>query len=221
MPQTAEDVVSAAFADAVGGSAATGGATAGDAIPMRSEDLTGALAQTGQQLDALRSSTVSQAEAVSGNTQAVAENTTAHAVSGVTQAMSTVSSLTSGLLGNVLGAMPLVSGIISLFSGDGQSTAPAPLVRYTSAPALAFQGTAAYQPLSYGQDGVPRPAGDPASSGEAGAPPAAQTANAPQVTIQVQAMDSRSFLDHSQDIARAVREAMLNMDRLNDVISEM
>jgi hypothetical protein len=34
-------------------------------------------------------------------------------------------------------------------------------------------------------------------------------------------MDSRSFLDHSDDIARAVRDAMLNMHALNDVVSEL
>jgi hypothetical protein len=34
-------------------------------------------------------------------------------------------------------------------------------------------------------------------------------------------MDSRSFMDHSQDIATAVREAVLNMHSLNDVISAL
>jgi hypothetical protein len=34
-------------------------------------------------------------------------------------------------------------------------------------------------------------------------------------------MDSQSFLDHSQEIARAVREAMLNTSSLNDVVSEL
>jgi hypothetical protein len=38
--------------------------------------------------------------------------------------------------------------------------------------------------------------------------------------VQVQAMDSRSFLDHSDEIARAVREAMLNAHALNDVVNE-
>lgn len=42
-----------------------------------------------------------------------------------------------------------------------------------------------------------------------------------QVTVQVQAMDSRSFLDRSEDIARAVREAMLHSHALNDVINEL
>lgn len=47
------------------------------------------------------------------------------------------------------------------------------------------------------------------------------TSLAPQITVQVQAMDSRSFLDHSEDIARAVREAMLNSHGINDVITEL
>jgi hypothetical protein len=34
-------------------------------------------------------------------------------------------------------------------------------------------------------------------------------------------MDSRSFLDHSHDIASAVREAMLNMHSLNDVVNDL
>jgi hypothetical protein len=34
-------------------------------------------------------------------------------------------------------------------------------------------------------------------------------------------MDSQSFLDHSQDIALAVRQAMLETTVLNDVIREV
>lgn len=40
------------------------------------------------------------------------------------------------------------------------------------------------------------------------------------VSIQVQAVDSRSFLDHSDEIARAVREALLNSHALSDVLLE-
>jgi hypothetical protein len=43
----------------------------------------------------------------------------------------------------------------------------------------------------------------------------------PQVTIQIQALDSRSILDRSDDIARAVREAMLHSHSVNDVIGEV
>jgi hypothetical protein len=46
-------------------------------------------------------------------------------------------------------------------------------------------------------------------------------ASAPQVTVQVQAMDSQSFMDRSQDIAQAVRSAMLNMHSINDVITDL
>jgi len=42
-----------------------------------------------------------------------------------------------------------------------------------------------------------------------------------QITVQVQAMDSQSFLDHSGDIALAVRQAMLQSSVLNDVIREV
>jgi hypothetical protein len=55
--------------------------------------------------------------------------------------------------------------------------------------------------------GLPRPA--PSSSSASGAP---------QITVQVQAMDSQSFLDHSNDIALAVRQAMLQSSVLSDVI---
>jgi hypothetical protein len=34
-------------------------------------------------------------------------------------------------------------------------------------------------------------------------------------------MDSQSFLDRSQDIAQAVRQAMLNLSSINDVVNEL
>jgi hypothetical protein len=37
----------------------------------------------------------------------------------------------------------------------------------------------------------------------------------------VNAMDSQSFLDHSDDIAMAVKQAILNSSSLNDVISDL
>jgi hypothetical protein len=41
------------------------------------------------------------------------------------------------------------------------------------------------------------------------------------ILVQVQAMDSQSFMDHSQDIAQAVRQAMLNLHSVNDVILDL
>ena len=59
-------------------------------------------------------------------------------------------------------------------------------------------------------------------SGQGGAPRAMTNSSAAaQITVQVQAMDSSSFLDHSQDIALAVRQAMLQSTVLNDVIRDV
>ena len=42
-----------------------------------------------------------------------------------------------------------------------------------------------------------------------------------QVTVNVSAMDSQSFMDRSGDIASAVREAMLNLHPINDVVANL
>ena len=42
-----------------------------------------------------------------------------------------------------------------------------------------------------------------------------------QVVVNVSAMDSQSFMDRSNDIARAVRDAMIHMHPLNDVVGEI
>jgi len=39
--------------------------------------------------------------------------------------------------------------------------------------------------------------------------------------VNVQAMDARSFLDRSNDIALAVRDAMLNLNAINDVVNDL
>jgi hypothetical protein len=41
------------------------------------------------------------------------------------------------------------------------------------------------------------------------------------ILVQVQAMDSQSFMDHSHEIAQAVRQAMLNLSSVNDVILDL
>jgi hypothetical protein len=55
---------------------------------------------------------------------------------------------------------------------------------------------------------------------QANAPPARPSA-ATQVTVQVQAMDSKSFLDHREEIARAVRQAVLSSHSLNDALRDV
>ena len=116
------------------------------------------------------------------------------------------------VFGSGLGLSPLISGIASLFGGGGDSANPAPLARFALPPAIQVNagvsenGGPAFA-VDYPQGGIFRPVSWPAQ-------PAAQ------ITVQVQAMDSRSFLDHSSEIAMAVRQAMLESSVLNDVVRE-
>jgi hypothetical protein len=133
-----------------------------------------------------------------------------------------------------LGLMPLISGLTGLFGGGG-STTPAPLVRYAMPRSIQIEAAnsrsgGSFQAVDYGQNGAPRAYGEATGDVNAGAGLGATPAwptqagsgsGGAQIVVNVQAMDSRSFLDHSQDIATAVREAMLNMHPLNDVVSEL
>lgn len=149
-----------------------------------------------------------QAEALLANTQAIVQNTTAHSSAAADAFGKVASTLTGGILG---GLSPILTGLMSLFGGDG-SSAPPPLTSYIPPPSLHFQAAnapgATVQGVDYGQGGAPRAMSNTPQS-------------IPQITVQVQAMDSRSFIDHSHDIATAVRDAVLNMHSLNDVISDL
>lgn len=46
-------------------------------------------------------------------------------------------------------------------------------------------------------------------------------ASSPSIHVHVQALDSQSFVTKSNDIAKAVKSAMLNSHSLNDVVSEL
>ena len=113
------------------------------------------------------------------------------------------------IAGVLLGGLPLFSlfnGLLSL--GDGGDAVP-PLVKYQLPAAVnesaGYSANAGFVPLDYTQSGLPRTPASPA----------------PQVTVQVNAMDSRSFLDHSDEIADAVRQAVLNSNGLRDVLTEL
>jgi hypothetical protein len=202
-PQTIQSVLGEA-------TAASGGS--GDAA---SSQVSEALTQLNQQLVQLQTVGQAQAEATANNTQAVDQNTTQHAQGGTSTA-GTIGQTLSSAFGIGSAISPLISGIVSLFGGGGGSSEPAALTQYVppskvninagvsdAAPGQAFG-------VDYAQGGQPRPVGsEPAQS------------TPTQITIQVQAMDSQSFLDHSNDIALAVRQAMLESSVLNDVIREV
>jgi hypothetical protein len=201
-PQTIQSVVSEA-------SQASGGT--GDAA---SSVLPETLNQLNEQLLQLQTVGQAQTQATTSNTQAVDQNTTQQAQGGSSTA-GTIGQTLSSTFGIGSALSPLISGIVSLFGGGGSSQ-PAALTPYVppnkvnvaagvsdAAPGSAFG-------VDYAQGGQPRPVDSSAAS-----------SSSTQITVQVQAMDSQSFLDHSNDIALAVRQAMLESSVLNDVIREV
>ena len=130
--------------------------------------------------------------------------------SGGDSILGTIGSTLGGVLGGGLGLAPLVSGIAGLFGG-GDSSTPVALPTYMAP--LPLRLDAGFSEGGGGAFGV--------DATQGGAPRAMTNSSPPQITVQVQAMDSQSFLDHSGDIALAVRQAMLQSNVLNDVIREV
>lgn len=186
--------------------------TIGIGVTSNNTDLSTSLSQAGQQISLLQSTYQRQASLIMANTEAIQGNTSAQ---GGRSALGTASSVASGLLGGFGGfgglLSPLISGIASLFGGG---STPAPLPIYTPPPAVAISGNLNSAAPNAGSAGAG--SGSGAQSGNGGLPSAAT-----QVTVHVSAMDSKSFMDHSSDIANAVREAMLNMHPINGVVASL
>lgn len=193
------------------------GASAADvargAVPLVAPGLGENIATIASQLEQLRALTQQQAESVAENTQAVAQNTASQTSGGAASAAGNIAKTAAKTLGGALSLVPLVSALVGLFKKE--KSEPPPLQTYTLPPSIQFQGAAlsggsqGIVAVDYGQNGLPRAVA-----------PSRQN-SAPSVTVQVQAMDSRSFMDHSDEIARAVREALLNAHSLSDVVSEL
>jgi hypothetical protein len=179
--------------------------------PSQSNPLNEQLTTITQQLQQLQTINQTQIATMQTNTQAVSQNTSVKAQGGGSSTASNIGNTLQDVLGFGLGLSPLISGLVSLFGGGGSSALP-PLTPYIAPlPIHASAGIGASNPGSVfavdnAAGGVPRPAPAPV---------------APQITVQVQALDSQSFLDHSGDIAMAVRQAMLESSVLNDVIREI
>jgi hypothetical protein len=129
--------------------------------------------------------------------------------SGDDSILGTIGSSLGGVLGGGLGLAPLISGIAGLFGG-GDSSAPAALPAYMAPLPIHLDAGFSEGGGAFGVDAA-----------QGGAPRAKTNSSSTQITVQVQAMDSQSFLDHSGDIALAVRQAMLQSGVLNDVIREV
>lgn len=166
-----------------------------------------------RQLDQLRRASQAEAEAVRENTEAIQVNTASQGSGALSQA----TQIARGSLGGFgvgLTLSPLLRGLLELF-GRGKKEEPPALTGYVRPAAVHFSGTApreaggAFLPVDYEAGDVPRAA------------PAAAPAQVANVTVQVNAIDSRSFMDYSDEIARALRQAMLSAHALNDVVNEL
>ena len=188
-----------------GGSSGSPAAALTGATQGSFQDVNDGLSTLTNQIGNLTSIQQSQITAMQDNTQALGQNTSTKGSGG--SVGGTLGGIASSILGS--GLSPIISGLMSLFGGSSTEnlTAPTP---FMLPPAVNYQagltGTGQVTPVDTGQNGQPR----------------AQSANsAPQVTVQVNAMDSQSFLDHSDDIANAVKSALLNSHSLSDVIGDL
>lgn len=169
--------------------------------------------QMSQALQQLQTVTQSETETIQANTQAINQNTTELGQKSTgSSTASEVGSTIESVLGVGTGLSPLISGIMSLFGGSGSSE---------SLPSTFLMPPAMHVNAGMSEAAPTQPfAVDYAAGGQPRGVPAGQSGGA-QITVQVQAMDSQSFLDHRDDIAQAVRQAMLQSSVLNDVIREV
>jgi len=130
----------------------------------------------------------------------------------------TAASVAKTVLESGLGLIPLIGGLIGLFRG-GNSSSPPTLTKYIMPPALDFEEadtSGGLSGISYDQMGTPRTTGDGAEGLSAGAYGIGSGSTSPLQTV-----GSQWFMDHSADIAAAVRNAMLNLNSINDVVNDL
>jgi hypothetical protein len=130
-------------------------------------------------------------------------------------------------LGEGLTLLPVVSSLLKLFGVGKEKEEPPALEKYElPAPIRAEAGLSQSGETFLIDRGVgdrirqlPAPAAVAPFAGSQAA--STQPTMGGSITVNVQAMDSQSFMDRREDIARAVREAMLQSHSLNDVVSEL
>ena len=173
-------------------------------------DLNTSLSQAAQEIAQLRAVWQQQATLIAANTNAVQSNTGAQA----SRPASVAGQAASSIFGSAFGFLsPVAKGILGLFGG-GANAAPASLPVYLPPPPVSISGVV----HGANQGSSTPPAANGAATGAS--TPAVQSA-APQITVNINAMDSQSFLDRSNDIASAVRLAMLNLHPINDVVADL
>ena len=165
-----------------------------------------------RQLGATEETARRQADILEQNTRAVLESGSGSGTSAADLARSAASTVQSS--GALAAFSSPLAGLVSLLfrrGGDSSATSELTPARLPTAidQSLGISSLSGPAPVTYLADGTPRQITQASPSG------------ASNITVHVQAMDSRSFLDNSDQIASAVREAMLNSHAINDVIGEM
>jgi hypothetical protein len=169
-----------------------------------------AVTQSNKQLTDLQTVQQQLLAGTSQNTQAINANTAAAKSGSGSSPLSTIGSIASSMFGQGSILSPIANGLMRLFGG-GSSVPQQVFTPFIAPPSVQLQTT-----VNPAATAVVSPS--PAVQNQGGQGSAAP---ATQVHIQVQAMDSRSFLDHSDEIAEAVRQALLNSHSLSDVIAEL
>ena len=168
------------------------------------------LGQLARQISELALIARLQTDSVDTNTQALVENSLTKSGGEKGSAAGSVGRTILSFLGGGFGLGQLVG---ALFGGGDTDKAVPSLPTYTLPTSVELSGAvtkSGIQELNYGPEGLPRATEVPKTT----------TTNVP-VTIQVQAIDSRSFRDHSSEIASAVRDALLHSHALTDVVLEL
>jgi hypothetical protein len=144
----------------------------------------------------------------------------------------TAESVATTVLESGFGIVPLVAGIIGLF--EGGKPAPPVFTKYAMPDSIQFEGNSSGGDTGiddFDQMGMPRAEVSPdgafaqsdavqgTTTTHAAATPGTGQSQATPSTAQPG--DPQWFMDHSSDIARAVRSAMLNLSSVNDVVSDL
>jgi len=175
------------------------GYAGGNGAPV---DLLEQISRLTGELDQLRLTAETQVDGLLRNTKALEENTAAQGRQG--GAGSVVGQILSPLA-KMSPISPIISGIAKLFGGGAVELPP--LTPYIAPRPIRYEvtyGATAGQEMREAMTGAP--AGPPMP--------------APAIQVNVQAVDSRSFLDHSDAIADALREALLRSHPVMDVLRE-
>jgi hypothetical protein len=176
----------------------------------------GASSRTGGTLNAVESAFSSVAASVVSSINSDGDG------GGVTSALKSV--LKAGF-----GVAPLITSLFGLFGGGGSAKSEPKLVKYVMPESMEIErasDTWGLSTVDYDQTGMPRAYGGVSRNAAGGGgsrsiETSEASGGAQQITVNIQAMDARSFLDRSADIAAAVRNAMLNLNSVNDVMSDL